>query len=72
MQRVPDDIGGVIMIKEEADRKSFTLFKDMALRLNNSINALFDENDTPIVVEKGVLEFESDKIRITVKFEEIQ
>lgn len=68
----PDDIGGVRMIKEEADGRGFTLFKDMALRLNNSINELFDEHDNPIVLTDNEVTLESDTLRITIKFEEIK
>ena len=54
------------------EEKDFVLWKHTAQILEKSLNDLFSKDDTPIVVEKWVLEFESDKMRITVKFEEIQ
>jgi len=58
------------MIENEA--KDFILWKPIAKNLEKSLNNLFSKDDTPIVIEKGLLEFESDKMRITVKFEEIK
>ena len=68
----PDDIVDIKMKKENADAKGFVFFKDTALRLNNSIDALFDEKDTPIVLPEGELSFESDTLHITIRFEEIK
>ena len=67
----PDDIWGIKMKKEDAERKGFVFFKNTAERLNDSINLLFDENDTPIVFPDKEIYFESEKLRIIIRFEEI-
>lgn len=67
----PDDIGGVRMRKEEEERRGFILFKSLASSLNNSINALFDESDTPVLLEDKEIKFESDNLLVTITFEEI-
>ncbi len=68
----PDDIGGVRMKKEEEEGGGFTLWKSTALNLSKEISALFEDNVTVIILPEQKLQIESDKLRVTIIFEEIK
>lgn len=50
----------------------YVCFKETALNLSKHISALFEEKSTPILFLNNQLQFESDKLRVTIIFEELE
>ena len=52
--------------------KGFSLFKNTALNLSKEISLFFENDDTPVILPEKKLQFESDKLRVTIIFEELE